>query len=60
MRFLFAAQLFAETDADEYQATIQDLGEWLVDLGIPSIGQKRDNRSALVRTLVMYFLYAIG
>ena len=56
MRFLFAPQLFAETDADEYQGTIQDLGEWLVDLGIPSIGQKLDNRSALVRTLVMYFL----
>ena len=56
MRFLFAPQLFAETDADEYQGSIQDLGEWLVDLGIPSIGQKLDNRSALVRTLVMYFL----
>ena len=55
MRFLFVPQLRGETDADEYQTIIQDLGEWLVDLGIPSIGQKLDNGSALVRTLFMYF-----
>ena len=33
MLFLFAQQLRAKTNADEYQAMNQDLREWLIDLG---------------------------
>ena len=45
MRFLFAPQLFCRNGCRRVpRYSIQDLGEWLVDLGIPSIGQKLDNR----------------
>ena len=56
-RHTFVLQLRGESDDGGYEEAIQELGDWLLDLGIPCVGQSLANRGALVQTLVMHFLF---
>ena len=54
---LLVLQLRGESDDGGYEEAIQELGDWLLDLGIPCVGQSLANRGALLQTLVMHFLF---